>query len=302
MTDPGSSIAAVERDTGLSKDTLRIWERRYGFPQPLRDALGERAYPREQVEKLRLLKRLVDAGHRPGKLVGLELRQLQALGEAAVPAGERTALPAPVQDLLAAHDAAGLRRVLQQGLLARGLARFVIEEVAPLNTAIGEAWMRGEISVAQEHLYTEALQVVLRQAIGAMPLPAEGAPVVLLATLPEESHGLGLLMAEALLGLHGWRCLSLGTNVPMEDLVTAARLVDADAVGLSFSGSFRPSHVAESLAVLRQRLPSHVRLWAGGACLALQRRLPAGVEAVPDISLVSGLVQRRGHAPDMPPP
>ena len=127
------------------------------------------------------------------------------------------------------------------------------------------------------------------------------APVVLLATLPEESHGLGLLMAEAMLSLHGWRCLSLGTNVPMEDLVTAARLVDADAVGLSFSGSFRPSHVAESLAVLRQRLPSGVRLWAGGACLALQRRLPAGVEAVPDISLVSGLVQPRGHAPDMPP-
>ena len=32
------SIAAVERDTGLSKDTLRVWERRYGFPSPGRDA------------------------------------------------------------------------------------------------------------------------------------------------------------------------------------------------------------------------------------------------------------------------
>ncbi|WP_309246766.1 MerR family transcriptional regulator [Ramlibacter montanisoli] len=48
---PAAAIAAVERDTGLSKDTLRIWERRYGFPQPLRDALGERTYPAEQVEK-----------------------------------------------------------------------------------------------------------------------------------------------------------------------------------------------------------------------------------------------------------
>ena len=38
----GISIAAVERDTGLGKDTLRVWERRYGFPQPLRDAFGER--------------------------------------------------------------------------------------------------------------------------------------------------------------------------------------------------------------------------------------------------------------------
>ena len=50
-------IAAVERDTGLGKDTLRVWERRYGFPKPERDAQGERAYPLAQVQRLRLLRR-----------------------------------------------------------------------------------------------------------------------------------------------------------------------------------------------------------------------------------------------------
>jgi MerR family transcriptional regulator, light-induced transcriptional regulator len=54
------SIAAVERDTGLTKDTLRVWERRYGFPQPDRDGGGERCYPLDQVEKLRVVKRLMD--------------------------------------------------------------------------------------------------------------------------------------------------------------------------------------------------------------------------------------------------
>jgi len=39
------SISAVERETGLSKDVLRKWESRYGFPSPERDAVGERAYP-----------------------------------------------------------------------------------------------------------------------------------------------------------------------------------------------------------------------------------------------------------------
>ena len=29
-------IGAVERDTGIGRDTLRIWERRYGFPVPER--------------------------------------------------------------------------------------------------------------------------------------------------------------------------------------------------------------------------------------------------------------------------
>ena len=67
MKNPSFNIAAVERDTGLSKDVLRMWERRYGFPVPDRDGNGERSYPAEQVERLRLIKRLMDAGHRPGK-------------------------------------------------------------------------------------------------------------------------------------------------------------------------------------------------------------------------------------------
>jgi hypothetical protein len=71
------SIAAVERDTGLSKDTLRVWERRYGFPSPHRDSLGERAYCLRDVEKLRIVRRLMDAGHRPGKIIGLPTQALQ---------------------------------------------------------------------------------------------------------------------------------------------------------------------------------------------------------------------------------
>jgi DNA-binding transcriptional MerR regulator len=64
------SIGGVARETGLSEDTLRMWERRYGFPTPLRDASGgHRRYPEEQVERLRRVKALVDDGFRPGKVV-----------------------------------------------------------------------------------------------------------------------------------------------------------------------------------------------------------------------------------------
>src|SRR5688572_27119598 len=75
------NISAVERDTGLSKDTLRMWERRYGFPEPLRDGNGERVYPVSQVEKLQLIRRLLDRGHRPGKIISLSLQDLAALGK-----------------------------------------------------------------------------------------------------------------------------------------------------------------------------------------------------------------------------
>ncbi len=67
------SIAAVERDTGIAKDTLRVWERRYDFPIPLRDKNDDRVYPADQIEKLRILKRLLDSGFRPGRIVPLPI-------------------------------------------------------------------------------------------------------------------------------------------------------------------------------------------------------------------------------------
>jgi len=293
------AIAAVERETGLSKDTLRIWERRYGFPRPLRDSQGERAYPMDQVEKLRLLKRLMDAGYRPGKLVGLDMEALRSLGKDAAGAeAAQTKLGAPYRELLEAHDVGGLRRQLQQALLTMGLERFVTGHVAPLNTAVGEAWLRGEISVAQEHVYTEAVQLVLRQAIGSMPEPSGPAPRILMATLPQEPHGLGLLMAEALLSLHGWRCISLGVKVPLEDIVVAAGLIRAHIVALSFSGSFPATQASASLQELRSRLPARTVIWAGGSSLALQRRMPDGVHPVPDIGLLPGLVDQWRHPAD----
>ena len=73
------SIAAVERDTGIAKDTLRVWERRYNFPMPLRDKNDDRVYPADQIEKLRILKRLLDSGFRPGRIVPLPIEALKEL-------------------------------------------------------------------------------------------------------------------------------------------------------------------------------------------------------------------------------
>src|SRR6476646_9307924 len=79
IKDPQFTIAAVERDVGLSKDVLRVWERRYGFPAPNRDPNGERVYPVGQVLRLRLIKRLMDKGLRPGRLMAASVEELEAL-------------------------------------------------------------------------------------------------------------------------------------------------------------------------------------------------------------------------------
>ena len=73
------SIGMVERDTGIGRDTLRIWERRYGFPEPQRNDKGERIYPEKQVRRLQRIRRLLDQGLRPGKLLALNEQDLDNL-------------------------------------------------------------------------------------------------------------------------------------------------------------------------------------------------------------------------------
>ncbi|EGJ09205.1 MULTISPECIES: MerR family transcriptional regulator [Rubrivivax] len=294
------SIAAVERDTGLSKDTLRVWERRYGFPSPSRDAQGERAYPLEQVEKLRLIKRLLDAGHRPGRIVPMPAAELNELTASTVDQPQRRAEnPVAAADLdralelLRRHDPAALRRELGRMLVRHGISRFVVDVVAPLNTAVGDAWLRGQVEVYEEHLYTETVQSLLRQAIASVPEPLDGgAPSVLLTTFPGEPHGLGLLMCETLMAMDGCRCVALGTQTPLWDIVLAARSYRADVVALSFSGCMSPNQVVDGLAELREKLPAGTGLWVGGSAPVLFRRRIDGVTALDSLERIGVELQR----------
>ena len=293
------SIAAVERNTGLSKDTLRVWERRYGFPTPGRDALAERAYPLDQVEKLRVIKRLMDAGHRPGRIVPQPLEELLRLCEHSLGTtnGAGAVIAAPdlrlYIDLVRAHDVEGLRRQLLSAQLRLGLGRFVIEVLSPLNTLVGDTWMRGHLEIFEEHLYTEQIHAALRNALNGMPAPeAASRPRVLLTTFPNEPHSIGLLMAEVLLALEGCRCVSLGTQTPVWDIVLAATAQRADIVALSFTSVLTPATVTEGLAELRDKLPRGVEVWAGGAAPVLHRRPTPGVRALDSLTRIAAEAQR----------
>jgi MerR family transcriptional regulator, light-induced transcriptional regulator len=293
------SIAAVERDTGLSKDTLRVWERRYGFPAPVRDAMGERSYPIDQVERLRTIKRLLDAGHRPGRIVAMAPVDLERLSNATGTPGsmpDRAAGSHDSPDLAACmaairqHDAEALRQWMARTLSGIGLARFVLGVVAPMNVQVGEAWMHGRMAVFEEHLYTESVQVVLRNALHQLPVVGSGRPRVLLATVPGEPHGLGLLMAEAMLALEGCRCTSLGVQTPLWDIVQAAAALRSELVALSYTGCTNPNQIIDGLSELRRKLPLDVALWAGGSAPVLQRRRIEGVRVLPTLDGMAAAV------------
>ena len=288
-TEPLLSIATVERETGLGKDTLRAWERRYGYPVPRRDPNGVRAYTRAQVQRLALIRRAVQTGHRPGRLLALPAAELDGLlaaiaPESVAPSANKAEL-LPLEDCLTAlrlGGAEGLRHWLTHALARTGLASFVLDGIAPLAVQLGDAWLAGHVAVYEEHLFSEAVQSVLRAGL----LPFQGGlaatgPRVLLTTVPGEAHGLGLLMAEALLTLEGCRCLPLGVQTPVDDIAAACRAHATDVIGLSFSPSLPSAEAGTALSRLRELLPAAVPIWAGGSSSALHGLAIAGVQVLP---------------------
>jgi methanogenic corrinoid protein MtbC1 len=173
-------------------------------------------------------------------------------------------------------------------MLQMGMYRFVVDILGPLNVMVGNAWAAGKIAVFEEHLYTESVQVVMRQAIAGIPVKRdrEIAPRLLLTTLPQERHGLGLLMVEAVAALEGAACMSLGVQTPVADIVNAAHMHRADIVALSFSSTMRANQVRDGLRELRACLPASIAIWAGGSAAALALRAPesAAVMELGDIA------------------
>jgi len=291
-------ITAVERETGLSKDTLRVWERRYGFPQPLRDASDDRLYPPAQVQRLKRIRRLLDAGYRPGKVAHLNDDQLQELLHKSTELSKTKSHNQHANDeqelllsTIKMHDGNALRDALKHSLMRHGMTTFVIDVVAPLTTAVGEAWADGRFEVFEEHLYTEVVTNVLRSSLGSLPKHTQQRPMrILLTTVPQELHGLGLLMVESLLTLEGCECISLGTQTPIHDIMLAAAAHEVDVVALSFTNLHTASSVQRDLTALRTILPASTCIWVGGGCQALHQKTWEGITVVKDLQALSALV------------
>jgi methylmalonyl-CoA mutase cobalamin-binding subunit len=289
-------ISLVARETGLTKEVLRKWEDRYGFPEPIRDAAGIRLYPAWQVARLRELKRRIDAGERPSRVVPVDspvARGAQVAGvdeAAALQAGAGRGPSDAAMEAMLAHDAFALQRILERDVMAKGLFGFVTETAADFTRKVGEAWSEGKIRVFEEHVYTSVLQSVL-EAAGRRISEEGGSPRVLLTTVPGELHTLGIRMAKALFSELGANCLYLGAQTPLAEIAQAVRAYRIDLLGLSFSDAFPVRQIAPCLAELRELVPAGVPIWIGGSGSLRVGALPAGVRVFIDIADAIGALR-----------
>jgi MerR family transcriptional regulator, light-induced transcriptional regulator len=264
------SIGALARATAIPVETLRTWERRYGYPVPERKPSGHRLYPVHSVSRLRRIARALAGGHRASEVVPASDADLRALLEtaAAPPARrlQRLGSESLVADLLAAvrsFEGETVTRRLLAEWARLGPLEFLGSCVAPVVHAVGDAWADGTLEVRHEHFLSERVGDLLRSLRLPFDERATG-PLVVLSSLPGESHSLGLHMAALVLATNRCRVLLLGTEVPPPQLAELARELRVRAVGISVSTATQGPATARRLRGLRSLLPRRTVLLAGG--------------------------------------
>lgn len=267
-------IAVVAERTGLSRDVLRVWERRYRAVAPTRSAGGQRLYSDEDVARFRLLAAATKGGRSIGQVAPLssdELAHLVAGDELARPAVDaRAAAKSHEEIVLAAMEftrelrVAALDRELRRAIATHGLPAFLEVIVPGLMQRVGDEWHARRLSIAHEHLASMAVLAVVLDSLRAVP-EAANAPRILFATPSGARHLLGAAVAAAAAALDGWSVVHLGADVPAADVVRATAECGASAVAMSVVYTDDAAATERDLLAVREGLPPHVRFIVGGA-------------------------------------
>ena len=249
------TIKRASQRTGIAVPTIRAWERRYGVVSPIRSSAGYRLYSEDAIERLRRMRHLVTGGWSASAAAqavisdqatdGAEMEPgTRAEGEVARDAQELTAELVRAAGSL---DARALGRTLDE-MFIRGQFEVVAQRLLfPALRALGDAWAAGDVSVAGEHL---ASQAVLRRVSAAFEAAATdgSGPRIAVGLPPTGRHEIGALAFATVARRAGMNVVYLGPDLPVADWLLGSADAAAAVVGVVAQSDVRPAlDVAQAL-------------------------------------------------------
>ena len=261
-------IHRVAKLTGLSRDVIRVWERRFEILKPTRGANRYRNYSDEDVALLRFLKEQLDAGGSIGELSKLGREELLSRARASAPHVSLVegAFSRLLQELLSSLSP--FNRVMFEKRLNGAVAVIPFEEalhgiLLPLQEQVGQRWHDGELNVAIEHYVTRQVQQKIFSAMNQLPVAEFGAKVVV-ACPPDEEHDIAAFAVAYRCRVRGCRVHYLGANVPIVSLTKLCDQVEPDLTIMSFPVALPEANATELVHTLAAEVIPASDLAVGG--------------------------------------
>lgn len=258
------TIKTVTTLTGISSETLRAWERRYGTVTPVRDAKGRRLYSQEDVERLALLANATQQGFTISKIAGLAKAELLTLINDAPHTINQAPFFIQVVDALIQYRMEHCETLLKRALVSMDPLSYARDILQPTLQKVGDLWHEGKITITQEHLFSACVKRIILSLVNNMQSYSGPNPRFLFATLSGESHEFGILLPCLLATSQQCSSYYVGPDLPWDDLVRAADQLRPSVIVLSAINTPPPPDMRDSLANMANTLPPAIQLWLGG--------------------------------------
>lgn len=271
---PKYLIGPVTKQTGLSIDVVRVWERRYGAVRPARSDGGTRVYSDADVARLKRLRQAVEKGFGIGQAVRLSESELdEVIGEtrrAPEPADPYAAVREKFLDAVETMDVAAAEQELSRAATLFSTRELVMKVIAPMLPETGGRWAREEFGAAHEHLASALIRGLICSLLRLYPPSANAVTIVFTTPARQRQEG-WLLLGALLAAMHGWRVVYLGADLPAEEIARAVRLSNAQILILeATAGNARLDDEVRAIASL---VPLSARVWIGGSEATKHRTL-----------------------------
>lgn len=268
-------IGVVQRQTGLSTHVIRKWEERYQAIVPRRDENGRRFYSSDDINRLQLLKQAITTGRTIGQVVHVPNSMLSSFIEADKLVSVDTTSPMLIKDdiqdilnqfLSATKDFqdATMLEILNQAYVHYGLHEMMDSIIPHIMRTIGTKWHKGELRIVQEHMATFRISSFLMRIYDDLKLP-ESAPVALSATLHDQHHTIGSLIAAIIARDAGYKALYVGGNIPAVEIASAVNNTHATLLMLSFNYPYNQLNMNSDLTLIKQSISKDIDILIGGS-------------------------------------
>lgn len=224
------SISDIENLSGIKAHTIRVWEIRYQLASSKRTNTNIRYYDDDDLRLFLNIATLLDNGYKISKIAKMDQAERVRIVSSLSEKHEEYAVQIPnmINATVQLNNQA-LNKIMKACIAELGVTNAVTRIFFPFLHKIGEMWQLGTLNPAHEHFASNLIRQKIIAATNELSDKTKSDSKRFMLFLPQdETHDVGLLLAQYLIKKQGHHTLYLGQNMPFNDLHDTAAYYKPD--------------------------------------------------------------------------
>jgi DNA-binding transcriptional MerR regulator len=275
------SISQLSQFSGIKPHTIRIWEQRYNAFKPNRSDGNTRYYDDTQLRRLLNIVSLIENGYKVSSLCLMSDHDLYSKVSNLNISEISESTEYFVSQLIAAgisYDTNYFEIIFSDCVLKFGMKDAYMKVIHPMMERIGLMWATDSLPTAHEHFISNIVRQKLLVVLDSIEAPDPASESWLLFLPENEFHEIGLLYAQLVIRLSGKKVIYLGSNLPVESVISAIKNIKPENILMFLVHYDLPVQIQKSLDKLNASFKGNKIYLAGNNKLISQINLKTNIE------------------------